>query len=65
MLATAFGVKAFEMVNKGRFGRMVTFVNNEVKDTTLAKAIKEYNHVSKRHYLIKTARQIGVSFGDD
>ena len=65
VLATAFGVKAFEMVTKGRFGRMVTFVNNEVKDTTLSKAIKEYNHVSKRHYLIKTARQIGVSFGDD
>ena len=64
VLATAFGVKAFEMVSKKRFGRMVTFVNNEVKDTTLSKAIKDYNYVSKRHYLIKTARSIGVSFGD-
>lgn len=64
ILATAFGVKAFEMVDKGRFGRMVTFVNNKVGDTTLTKAIKDYNHVSKRHYLINTARQIGISFGD-
>lgn len=64
ILATAFGVKAFEMVDKGRYGRMVTFVNNKVSDTTLSKAIKKYNHVSRSHYLIKTARQIGISFGD-
>lgn len=64
ILATAFGVKAFELVDKGRFGRMVTYVNNQVKDTTLSKAIKEYNYVRKNHYLIKTARNIGVSFGD-
>lgn len=65
ILATAFGVKAFELVEKGRYGRMVTYVNNKVADTTLAKAIKEYNHVKKNHYLIKTARAIGISFGDE
>lgn len=65
ILATAFGVKAFELVEKGLYGRMVTYVNNKVADTTLAKAIKDYNHVKKNHYLIKTARAIGISFGDD
>jgi len=64
ILATAFGVKAFEMAEKGKYGRMVTYVNNKVADTTLTKAIKEYNYVKKSHYLIKTARQVGISFGD-
>lgn len=65
ILATAFGVKAFELVTKGKFGKMVTFVNNDVGETTLKKAISKYNHVSKNHFLIKTARKTGVSFGDD
>lgn len=64
ILATAFGVKAFELVNKGKFGKMVTLVNNKVGVTTLKKAISSYNHVAKNHYLINTARNIGVSFGD-
>ena len=64
ILATAFGVRAFELIQKGRFGRMVTYTNNDIKDTTLAKAIKEYNYVKKSNYLIKTAKQIGISFGN-
>jgi len=64
ILATAFGVKAFEMANKGKFGKMVAYQNNKVTETTLAKAIKEYNYVAKNHYLIKTARAMGVSFGN-
>ncbi len=64
ILASAFGVKAFEMADKGRFGRMVNYVNNKVGDTTLSKAIKEYNYVKKSHYLINTAKQMGISFGD-
>lgn len=63
ILATAFGVKAFEMANKGKFGKMVAFQNNKVTETTLAKAIKDYNYVAKNHYLIKTAKAMGVSFG--
>jgi len=64
ILATAFGVKAFELVKAGKFGRMVTYKDHTIKDTTLAKAIKDYNHIKKNNFLIKTARQIGVSFGN-
>ena len=64
ILATAFGVKAFEMVRDRQFGRMVTYVNNQVGVTTLKEAISSYNHVSPDHYLINTARSIGISFGD-
>ncbi len=63
ILATAFGARAFELIKKGKYGRMVTLSNNTVSDTSLKKAISDYNYVNKRHYLIKTAKQIGISFG--
>lgn len=64
IIATAFGVKAFEMVNEGLFGNMVAMKDNQIVYTTLQSAISEYNHVNLDHYLIKTARSIGVSFGE-
>lgn len=64
ILATAMGVKAFEMIRDGIFGHMVSFKNNALTAVTLESAIKEYNFVSLDHYLLKTARNMGVSFGD-
>lgn len=63
ILATAFGVEAFDLVKKQAFGTMVNFKNNTVGHTTLAKAVSEYNHVESSNYLIHTARSIGISFG--
>lgn len=64
ILATAFGVKAFELVHEGKFGKMVTLQNDKVQSTEIKKAISEYKHIDKSHYLIRTARSIGISFGD-
>jgi len=64
ILATQFGVKSFEMVLEGKFGRMAAFRNNTITDVSLLDAISDYNVVSPDSYLIKTARGIGMSFGD-
>lgn len=64
ILATAFGVKAFELANMGQFGNMVALKNNEIVYSSLKSAIQHYNHIDPDHYLIHTARSIGVSFGD-
>lgn len=64
ILATAMGVKAFEMVTAGEFGRMVAFKNNKMESVPIKEAISEYNIVNKDHYLLNTARQLGVSFGE-
>ena len=64
ILATAMGVKAFELVQDGDFGRMVSFTNNEITSVPIKEAIAEYNYVSKDHYLVHVARSIGVAFGD-
>jgi 6-phosphofructokinase 1 len=64
IIATTFGVKAFELVNNSEFGKMVALQNNEIVSTSLKSAISEYNHVGLDHFLINTARSIGISFGE-
>ncbi len=64
ILATAMGVKAFEMIKAAEFGRMVTFRNNKINSVTLKVATSKYHHVDKKHYLIHTAKSIGISFGE-
>ena len=64
ILATAFGVRAFELVNAKKYGKMVSYTNNDITETTLKKATSSYNFVDKKHYLIKTAKALGISFGE-
>lgn len=64
VLATLFGVKAFEMVLDHEFGRMVAFQNNRVTSVTLEEATQEYNGVSKDADMVKAAKGLGISFGD-
>jgi 6-phosphofructokinase 1 len=64
VLATLFGVKAFELVVDGQFGRMVAFNNNAVTSVTLDEATSEYNVIKPGDYLVKAAKGLGISFGD-
>lgn len=64
VLATLFGVRAFELVLEKRFGRMVAFRNNTITDVTLTEAVKDYNFVKKDSYLVKAAKGLGITFGD-
>lgn len=64
ILGTLFGVKAFEMVLKKEYGRMVSFLNNQVTSVSLTDATKEYNYVKKDSFLIHAAKSSGIAFGD-
>lgn len=64
ILATQFGVKAFEMVLNKEYGRMVAYKNNDITTVTLEEAVSSYNYVNLDSYLIKAARGVGISFGD-
>lgn len=64
ILATLFGVKAFELVLEKNFGRMVAFRNNTITSVTLEEATKDYNVVSKDSYLVQASKGLGISFGD-
>ena len=64
LLATMFGVRAFELVMEGSFGKMVSFQHNDFKAVDLAEATKSYNHVDKDSFLVNGAKGLGISFGD-
>jgi len=64
ILATAMGVKAFELIEQGQFGQMVAYQNNSITSVDIADAVSQYNFLSKEHYLVRTARSLGISFGD-
>lgn len=64
ILATAMGVKAFELILQQDFGKMVTYKNNEISSVSIKEAVSQYNFLSTDHYLVKTARSLGMSFGD-
>ena len=64
VLASVFGVKAFEMVLNGDFGQMVAFKNNDFVSVPLEEATRDYNKVGESNYLIQAAKGLGISFGD-
>lgn len=64
VLATLFGVKAFELALEKNFGRMVSYKNNTITSVSLEEATKEYNFLNKDSYLIQAAKGLGISFGD-
>jgi 6-phosphofructokinase 1 len=64
VLATLFGVKAFELVLEKSFGRMVAFRNNTITSVTLDEATQDQSLVDKKSYLVKASKGLGISFGD-
>lgn len=64
VLATQFGVKAMELVLEGKFGEMVSYQHPYITSIPLTEAIKRYNYVDNDTALMKTARGVGISFGD-
>ncbi len=64
VLASMFGVKAFELVLEKSFGRMVALKNNSITSVSLEEATKESNFVKKDSYIVSAAKGLGISFGD-
>ncbi|MAG71859.1 MAG: ATP-dependent 6-phosphofructokinase [Vicinamibacterales bacterium] len=64
VLATRFGGKAMELVNHGTFGMMVANRPPELVAVPLAEMVGKTKQVPLDLDLVKTARAIGISFGD-
>jgi 6-phosphofructokinase 1 len=64
VLATLFGVKAFELALHKKFGQMVSFKNNTITTVSLEEATRDYHFVNKDSYLVQAARGLNISFGD-
>ncbi|MEG2070192.1 MAG: ATP-dependent 6-phosphofructokinase [Bacteroidales bacterium] len=65
ILATEFGVKAFELVKEKKYGTMVVYRHPNISYVSLKEAIRKPHLVTPdNNFLIRTARGIGMSFGD-
>lgn len=64
IIASSFGVKAIELIEKGKFSRMVAWQKRSVLDVSIDEALASYQGVEIHSALTKTARGLGISFGD-
>lgn len=64
VLASLFGVKAFELALENNFGRMVSLKNNSITSVSLEEATKDSNFVKRDGALVLAAKGLGISFGD-
>ncbi|MDR2971455.1 MAG: ATP-dependent 6-phosphofructokinase [Bacteroidales bacterium] len=65
ILATAFGVKAFELVKEKKYGNMVVYNHPEITYAPLEKVVEKLNFINpKTNSLLSSAKKLGISFGD-
>jgi 6-phosphofructokinase 1 len=65
VVGAAYGVHAVDLVNAGRFGRVVVWQNRQVTDLPLAEIAGVQRVVEVDGPVVRTARGLGISFGDD
>ena len=63
VLASQFGVKAFEMVLNQEYGNMVAYRHPNIISVPLKDAVAKMNLVTKDHDLVRTAMGLGISLG--
>ena len=64
ILATKFGAFAIELAAEKKFGRMVALKGSEVKNVKIEEAIVRQKLVRSDNQAVRTARAIGISFGE-
>jgi 6-phosphofructokinase 1 len=64
VLATRFGGKAVELLMRGVYGRMVANNPPDIVHIPLADVVGKTKTVPLDNDLLRTARAVGVAFGD-
>ena len=64
LIAAAFGVRAVELLEEGKFDRMVAWSDRQVIDVPIEEAIASYQAVDLNGALVRTARALGICLGD-
>jgi 6-phosphofructokinase 1 len=65
ILATQFGEAAAHLAMAGRRGRMVRLSAGRIEDVDLDEAVREIKLVDPKSPLVRTARALGIAFGDE
>lgn len=64
ILGTRFGSAAVELIEQGKFSRMVALQGTSMTSVPIEEAVETLNLVDPHCQLVSTARDLGVSFGD-
>lgn len=64
VLSTRFGAAAAQLIINKQYGNMVALVNNEVVPVPLSEVAGRLKSVPVDCEVVKTAKQIGISFGE-
>lgn len=65
ILATRFGVKAVNLIEEKRFGRMVSYQQYHVGSVEIEKAVRKLNLVDPKGEIVRAAKSVGICFGDE
>ena len=65
ILSVRYAYAAAELIEKQIFGKMVCLKNGEMSYEDLNKVISSNKYVTENHELVKVARAIGISFGNE
>ncbi len=64
LLATRFGGAAVQAVEDAKWGHMVALHSPDIVTVPIEEALRHPKRVDLGHDLVKTARRLGISFGD-
>ncbi len=64
ILGTRFGVAAVDLIAAGGFGKMVCLKQESIQAVDIAQAVGRMKTVDPQGELVRTARAIGICFGD-
>ena len=64
ILATQFGVRAAQLINEEKYGYAVAMINDKVSENKLKDIAGITKFVPENDQMVKTAKDIGISFGD-
>ncbi len=64
VLATRFGVAAVDLIAQGQFGKMVCLRGGQIQSADISEAIGRMKAVDPEGDLVRTARSLGICFGD-
>ena len=63
ILGTRFGVGAVQLIQDGKFGHMVSYLNYQIGAVTIKEAVGQLKCVKPDAQMVQTAKAMGVSFG--
>jgi 6-phosphofructokinase 1 len=64
ILGTRFGEGAVQLIKEQKFGQMVSYLNYQIGAVSIEEAVGQLKLVDPQCQLVKTARSVGIAFGD-